>query len=134
MLAGRLLPRGGGGNRGGDRGPKAGDVPRGGRGPGEVIVGDPHVVFLLNQDAVTEPFGGDVGREADDIPPVKLGRLANVIAAPHIGGMVPDSMLSQAEDTVEQVAAILAGRMPKFPVNPDQATRFKALSLRHGRA
>ncbi len=67
----------------------------------------------------------DVGQEPDDIPPVKLGRLANVIAAPHVGGMVPDSMASQAEDTVLQAKAILAGEMPKNAVNPSEARRFK---------
>jgi D-3-phosphoglycerate dehydrogenase len=68
----------------------------------------------------------DVGSDPDDVPPVALGRLPNVIAAPHLGGMVPESMASQAQDTVEQVAEILAGRMPKYALNPDAARRLRA--------
>jgi D-3-phosphoglycerate dehydrogenase len=68
----------------------------------------------------------DVGSDPDDVPPVALGALPNVVAAPHIGGLVPEAMTAQAADTVEQVAAILAGRMPKFALNPGSATRLSA--------
>jgi len=67
----------------------------------------------------------DVGRSPpDDTPPLVLGRHPKVIATPHIGGMVPESVASQAADTVEQAAAVLAGKMPKFAINPDAATRL----------
>ena len=69
----------------------------------------------------------DVGSDPDDVPPVALGRLANVVAAPHIGGMVPEALASQARDTVEQVADILAGRMPRFALNPESARRLTGL-------
>jgi D-3-phosphoglycerate dehydrogenase len=67
----------------------------------------------------------DVGRAPpDDTPPLALGRHPKVLATPHIGGMVPESVASQAADTVEQAAAVLAGKMPKYAVNPDAATRL----------
>jgi len=66
----------------------------------------------------------DVGSDPDDVPPVALGALPNVVAAPHIGGLVPEAMASQAQDTVDQVADILAGRMPKYALNPDAARRL----------
>jgi len=67
----------------------------------------------------------DVGRAPpDDTPPLALGRHPKVLATPHIGGMVPESVASQAADTVEQAAAVLAGRMPKYAVNPEAATRL----------
>ncbi len=67
----------------------------------------------------------DVGRSPpDDTPPLLLGRHPKVLATPHVGGMVPEAVTSQAADTVEQAAAVLAGRMPKYAVNPDAATRL----------
>lgn len=67
----------------------------------------------------------DVGRAPpDDTPPLVLGRHPKVLATPHIGGMTPEGTASQAADTVEQAAAALAGRMPKFAVNPESATRL----------
>ncbi|MBI1777345.1 MAG: hydroxyacid dehydrogenase [Proteobacteria bacterium] len=90
---------------------------------GPVLIEDDLVAALREKRIAGAAL--DVGNEPDDIPPVKLGRLANVIAAPHIGGMVPDSMESQAQDTVDQVRQILAGEMPKFAVNPTEARRFK---------
>lgn len=70
----------------------------------------------------------DVGRSPpDDTPPLVLGRHPKVLATPHQGGMVPESVASQANDTVEQAASVLAGRMPKYAVNPEAATRLARL-------
>ena len=70
----------------------------------------------------------DVGRSPpDDTPPLTLGRHPKVLATPHQGGMVPESVASQSNDTVEQAAAVLAGRMPKYAVNPEAATRLARL-------
>jgi D-3-phosphoglycerate dehydrogenase / 2-oxoglutarate reductase len=66
----------------------------------------------------------DVGTEPDDVPPVRLGRLPNVVAAPHIGGLVPEATRSQALDTVEQVRAILEDREPPHALNHEHATRL----------
>ena len=70
----------------------------------------------------------DVGRSPpDDTPPLVLGRHPKVLATPHQGGMVPESVASQANDTVEQAASVLAGHMPKYAVNPEAATRLARL-------
>ncbi len=70
----------------------------------------------------------DVGRSPpDDTPPLVLGRHPKVLATPHQGGMVPESVSSQAQDTVEQAAAVLRGEMPKYAVNPEAATRLARL-------
>ena len=67
----------------------------------------------------------DVGRSPpDDTPPLMLGRHPKVLATPHQGGMVPESVASQANDTVEQATSVLNGQMPKYAVNPDAATRL----------
>ena len=80
------------------------------------------------RDGTIAGAGLDVGSDPDDVPPVALGRLPNVVAAPHLGGMVPESMASQAQDTVDQVAEILAGRMPKYALNPEAARRLRAIA------
>ncbi len=70
----------------------------------------------------------DVGRSPpDDTPPLVLGRHPKVLTTPHQGGMVPESVSSQAQDTVEQAAAVLRGQMPKYAVNPEAATRLARL-------
>lgn len=76
------------------------------------------------RDGTIAGAGLDVGTDPDDVPPVRLGRLPNVVAAPHIGGMVPEALASQAADTVEQVAAIIAGRLPRFALNAEHAKRL----------
>jgi len=67
--------------------------------------------------------GLDVGSDPDDVPPVALGRMPTVVAAPHIGGMVPEALASQALDTVAQAADILAGRVPERALNATEAHR-----------
>ena len=69
----------------------------------------------------------DVGSAPEMMPPTELGRLPNVIATPHIGGVTPQATQSQALETVEQVRAVLAGRMPHNALNPEQATRLARL-------
>lgn len=66
----------------------------------------------------------DVGSAPEMMPPVALGRRPDVIATPHIGGLTPQATQAQALETVEQVRAVLAGRMPHNALNPEQATRL----------
>ncbi len=66
----------------------------------------------------------DVGRAPDQMPTPRLARRPDVIATPHIGGLTPAAVRHQAFDTVAQVAAIAAGRMPPGAVNPDAAARL----------
>ncbi len=66
----------------------------------------------------------DVGMAPDQMPSSLLARHPRVIATPHIGGLTPQAAEHQAMDTVNQVAAILAGRLPEGAVNADQAHRL----------
>ena len=66
----------------------------------------------------------DVGRAPDQMPSPALAGRADVIATPHIGGLTKEAAEHQAFDTVRQVEAILAGRIPAGAVNPEAATRL----------
>jgi D-3-phosphoglycerate dehydrogenase / 2-oxoglutarate reductase len=66
----------------------------------------------------------DVGRGADQKPSLHLAKRTDVIATPHLGGATPESALGQAMDSVEQVTAIVQGKIPEGAVNADRATRM----------
>ncbi len=70
----------------------------------------------------------DVGRAPDQMPSPHLARLPNVLATPHIGGLTRQAVEAQALETVEQVRAIVAGRLPHNAVNADSATRLARLA------
>ena len=65
----------------------------------------------------------DVGRARDQMPTPALARLPNVIATPHIGGLTPQAIESQASETVRQVEAIIAGKVPEGAVNAEHWKR-----------
>ncbi len=65
----------------------------------------------------------DVGRALDQMPTPELAKLPNVIATPHIGGLTPPAIESQALETVRQVEAIVAGRVPAGAVNTERWKR-----------
>lgn len=65
----------------------------------------------------------DVGRALDQMPSPELAKLPNVIATPHIGGLTPPAIESQALETVRQVEAIVAGRVPAGAVNAERWKR-----------
>lgn len=65
----------------------------------------------------------DVGRALDQMPSPELAKLPNVIATPHIGGLTPPAIESQALETVRQVEKIIAGESPVGAVNADRWTR-----------
>ena len=69
----------------------------------------------------------DVGRAADQMPSPHLTCLPNVVATPHIGGLVPEAIAHQALETTRQVAEILKGRAPVGAVNPEHASRLSRL-------
>ena len=69
----------------------------------------------------------DVGRAPDQMPSPALARLPNVIATPHIGGLVPEAIAHQALETTRQVAEILQGRAPVGAVNTEHASRLTRL-------
>ncbi len=69
----------------------------------------------------------DVGRAADQTPSLALASRADVIATPHAAGLTPQAIEHQAFDTVNQVAELVAGRVPPHAVNAEAATRLARL-------
>ena len=69
----------------------------------------------------------DVGRALDQKPSLRLASRSDVIATPHIAGLTPDAIEHQAFDTVEQVRALLSGKIPSGAVNADAAKRLPNL-------
>jgi D-3-phosphoglycerate dehydrogenase len=65
----------------------------------------------------------DVGRALDQMPTPELAKLPNVIATPHIGGLTPPAIESQAQETVRQVEQIVRGEVPPGAVNASSWTR-----------
>jgi len=65
----------------------------------------------------------DVGRAPDQMPTPAIAAMPNVIATPHIGGLTPPAIEAQALHTVEQVDALVAGRVPEGAVNTEAWTR-----------
>ncbi|NNM74869.1 NAD(P)-dependent oxidoreductase [Enterovirga aerilata] len=69
----------------------------------------------------------DVGRAPDQKPSPRLACRPDVIATPHVAGLTPDAVEHQAFDTVEQVRALLAGRIPAGAANAEAASRLPRL-------
>lgn len=69
----------------------------------------------------------DVGSGADQTPNPRLAARPDVIATPHIGGLTPAAAEHQAMDTVRQIAALAAGRLPDGAVNAEHAHRIQLL-------
>ena len=69
----------------------------------------------------------DVGSFPDQMPNPRLACRADIIATPHIGGLTPAAAEHQAMDTVRQIAALAAGKMPEGAVNAGRAHRLDRL-------
>jgi D-3-phosphoglycerate dehydrogenase len=72
----------------------------------------------------------DVGRAPDQMPSPDLAALPNVIATPHIGGLTPDAIEAQSLETVQQVRALVSGRMPHGAVNAEAASRLERTGIK----
>lgn len=70
----------------------------------------------------------DVGRAPDQMPSPALAGHSRVLATPHTGGLTPQAIMHQAMDTVEQVRAVLQGRIPEGAVNVPYASRFRSFA------
>ncbi len=89
---------------------------------------------LLDEEAVAAALdsghlGGlamDVGRAPDQRPSPWLASRPGVVATPHMGGLTPENADAQARSSVEQVAAMIAGRMPPRVVNEPSASRLRS--------
>ena len=62
--------------------------------------------------------GLDVFENEPHVAPA-LTRLANVVLTPHLGSAVIEVRTAMAETVVDNIAAVLAGRMPPNIVNPE---------------
>jgi len=90
---------------------------------------------LLDEDALLNALEGsliagaavDVGRARDQMPSMTLAAHPKVVATPHIGGLTPPASEHQAMDTVQQVSALLQGKMPSGAVNGEMAKRLARL-------
>lgn len=71
----------------------------------------------------------DVGRAPDQMPSPALARRPDVVATPHVGGLTPAAAEHQAMDTVRQIEALVAGRLPDGAVNADAAHRLARLGI-----
>ncbi|WP_439548947.1 NAD(P)-dependent oxidoreductase [Falsiroseomonas sp.] len=71
--------------------------------------------------------GLDVGMAPDQMPSPRLIARRDVVATPHVGGLTAQAREHQIQDTVRQVAALAAGRMPENAVNAAEATRWQTL-------
>lgn len=69
----------------------------------------------------------DVGRAQDQKPSPVLAKRDDVIATPHTAGLTPEAAEHQAFDTVNQVAELVAGRMPPGAANAQAAHRLARL-------
>jgi len=71
----------------------------------------------------------DVGSAPDQRPNPALATRKNVVATPHVAGLTPEAAEHQAMDTVRQIAALAAGRMPEGAVNAAAATRLARIGI-----
>ncbi|MGN7980918.1 NAD(P)-dependent oxidoreductase [Burkholderia sp. 22313] len=88
---------------------------------------------LVDEQALADALDGgrlagcalDVGRAPDQMPTPALAAHPGVIATPHVGGLTRPAVEHQALETVEQLAALLDGRVPNGAVNAARATRLE---------
>jgi D-3-phosphoglycerate dehydrogenase / 2-oxoglutarate reductase len=71
----------------------------------------------------------DVGCAPDQMPSSALAAHPRVIATPHVAGLTPSAVEFQANETVAQLAELLAGRMPVGALNAAQASRLHLLQV-----
>ncbi len=74
----------------------------------------------------------DVGSAPDQRPDPRLAARADVVATPHVGGLTPEAAEHQAMDTVRQLAALAAGRLPEGALNAAAAHRLSRLGIAAG--
>ena len=65
----------------------------------------------------------DVGNGEGDVPSLRLARLPNVLATPHVAPSM-DANHAQGREAIAKVAQVLAGEMPSLALNGEHATRL----------
>ncbi len=84
------------------------------------LVGETALISALDQRRIAGA-AIDVGRAPDQMPSPLLDGRSDVLATPHLGGLTRKAAEHQAFDTVLQVEAIVAGRIPAGALNPNSA-------------
>ncbi len=92
---------------------------------GEVL--DDDAVIAALESGHLRGVGLDVGRAADQRPASALASRPDVVATPHLGGLTPANADAQAASSVEQVRALIEGRIPPRTVNAEAASRARRL-------
>lgn len=90
------------------------------------LVDDAALVRALREG----PIAGaalDVGRGPDNTPDPGIAALPNVVAVPHVGGLVPEAIAHHAFESAEQVARLLGAEAPVGALNWSAATRVHEL-------
>ena len=88
--------------------------------------------ILVDDDALEEALlsgriagaGLDVGLGPDQQPSLRLARLPNVVAVPHVAGLTREASDHQAFETVRQIRDIVRGKVPVHAMNAHRATRL----------
>ncbi|MEJ7686027.1 MAG: NAD(P)-dependent oxidoreductase [Variovorax sp.] len=89
---------------------------------GEVVDDDP-LLRALDSGRIAG-CALDVGRAADQMPAPRLAAHPRVLATPHTGGLTPEAVDHQANETVAQLELLLQGRVPAGALNIAAATRL----------
>lgn len=92
--------------------------------------------ILVDEDALEHALttgqiagaGLDVGMGPDQQPGIRLAKLPNVVAVPHIAGLTAEASEYQAFETVQQVRELLHGKVPILAVNAQRASRLPRLA------
>ena len=91
---------------------------------GEIV--DETAVAAALDNGTLAAFACDVGTAPDQRPDPDLAARPDVVATPHLGGLTPENADAQARSSVEQIEAILAGRLPPRLANPEARGRLDA--------
>ena len=73
--------------------------------------------------------GLDVGRAPDQKPSPRFIGRPDIVVMPHVGGMTAQAREHQTMDTVRQITALAAGRIPAGAVNLAAAHRLSRLGI-----
>ncbi|NPV46877.1 MAG: phosphoglycerate dehydrogenase [Armatimonadetes bacterium] len=91
--------------------------------PGAILVNTARGALVDEMALVSALREGRLAAAALDVfaeeptPNLELVGLPNVIATPHVGALTEEAQVNVAVDAARQVADVLAGRPPRWPVN-----------------
>jgi D-3-phosphoglycerate dehydrogenase len=91
-----------------------------------ILVDEAALAEALEQGTIAGA-GLDVGMGQDEQPNPAIAAMPNVIAVPHVAGLTREATDHQAFETVEQIRALIEGKIPPLAVNPHAARRLERL-------